>query len=55
MLAVLLLQTQADPRCLLQDEENLVSGGMDPIVSQKQSAKLGPSLKLGLYFVPACN
>ena len=55
LLAGLRPQPRDDPGCLLQEEEHLVSGGVDPIVSQKQSAKHGPSLYQGLYFVPACN
>ena len=33
----LLPQTRADPRCLLQEEKLILSGGVDPVVSQKQS------------------
>ena len=55
LLAGLFPQTLSDPGCLLQEEEHLVSGGVDLIVSEKQSKKYGPSLNLGLYFVPACN
>ena len=32
------------PGCLLQEEEHHVSGGLDPVFSQKQRAKHGPSL-----------
>ena len=44
MLAGFCLMPQDDPRCLLQEEENLVSGRVDPVFSQKKSAKHDPSL-----------
>ena len=44
LLAGLRPQPWDDPGCLLQEEEHLVSARVDPVVSQKQSAKNGPSL-----------
>ena len=38
------LKSWDDPECLLQEEEHIVSDGVDPVISQKKSAKNGPSL-----------
>ena len=44
LLAGLRPQPWADPGCLLQEEEHLVSGGVDPVVYQGKISKHGPSL-----------
>ena len=44
-----------DPRCLLQEEEHLVRGGMDLVISQEYHAKDGLCLELGRCLVPACD
>ena len=46
---------RADPICLLQEEENLVPGGVNTVVSHKHCAKDDPNLDLGRYLVPACD
>ena len=48
-------QSQADPGCLLQEEEYLVSIGVDSVISQEHRAKDGLSLELGRCLIPACN
>ena len=55
LLADLRPQPLAEPGCLLQEEEHLVHGGVDPVISQEHLAKDGPSLDLGCCLVPACN
>ena len=47
LLAGLRPQPWADPGSLLQEEEHLVRGGVDPIISQEQRAKDITSLGLG--------
>ena len=55
LLVVLSLQPQDDPRCFLQEEEHIVRGGVDPVISQEHRAIHGPSIKLVRCPVPACN
>ena len=55
LLAGFLPESWADNRRLLQDEELLIRGGVDPVISQKHRAKDGPNLDLGNCLVPACN
>ena len=55
LLVSLLPQPWSDPGCLLQDEEHLVSGGVDPFISQEHREKDSPSLELGCCLVPACD
>ena len=48
-------QPWADLGCLLHEEEHLVRGGVDPVISQEHRAKDRPSLELGHCLGPACD